>query len=73
MKTDGLATEDAGNRMSRMWIRLGEILESRALELAANGAPAKEIIEAAQTADACFWQSTGEGDFASLKDLRRGL
>lgn len=60
-------TEVAGEEMAAMWNRLGEILKERAFEEASSG-DAPLAMRFARFASVAIWQSTGEGDFESLKD-----
>lgn len=57
------------NRNARMWRKLGKQFDAHACEIAAYGEDPFEAIKYAQAAEACYWQSTGEGDFTSLSDL----
>lgn len=56
------------NRTARMWRKLGKQFEEYAHSLSEDG-ELVETIKYAQAAEACYWQSTGEGDFMSLSDL----
>lgn len=56
------------NRTARMWRKLGKQFEAHAHTFSVDG-ELIETIRYAQAAEACYWQSTGEGDFTSLSDL----
>lgn len=63
--------DQVGRRSSRMWAKLGRVLEERAYERAAadSALDAAVALSFARRAEACFWQSTGDEDAIDLKDV----
>ncbi|MCG7507040.1 hypothetical protein [Mesorhizobium retamae] len=62
---------DAGQalmRNCRMWKRIGTSLEKAAYK-AAEGGLDKRAIALAKTAEACFWQATGDSDAVDPKNI----
>jgi hypothetical protein len=61
-------SDKAGSRTSRMWLKLGSLLEKAAYG-AAEGGDTTSAMRRARAAAVCFWQATGDGDFDQLKDI----
>jgi hypothetical protein len=57
----------AGERVSDMWFKLAERIESFAIQQAVND-PVQAIRDAC-CAEACFWKATGEADTHDVKDV----
>lgn len=53
--------DKAAARCSRMWKKLGMLLEERAYDAAQRGLRVAAM-ECAKAADACYWQATGENE-----------
>lgn len=60
--------DDAVKRASRMWWKLGVLLERHALSSAERGF-AETAAKSARLANAAFWQASGEMEAPSLKEL----
>lgn len=56
-------------RCSRMWWKMGSIMEKSAYEHADGGAQVAHAMKLARAAEACFWQAAGDGDVCSTKDF----
>ena len=63
-----MSSEQSSRRSTRMWSKIGGLIERFAYEMAEKGC-AETACSAAQLAEACFWQATGEGDFTSMEHL----
>jgi hypothetical protein len=62
---------DAGLRINAMWERLARKFEKRATDLAGSDEPFARTtaLNYARTAEACYWQSTGDEDCVAIKDV----
>ncbi len=60
-------SSEAGERVSAMWQKLAEQIESQLADTAASDPPL--AIEWACCAEACFWKSTGDADTHDVKDV----
>lgn len=61
-------SDKAATATTRMWLRMGRLMDARAQERAKSGY-ADVAIQAARYAEACYWQATGEGTAIDLKDV----
>lgn len=61
--------DQAQERRCRMWKRLGGMFERAAYERAGTGNGLDRIaaLDFAKSAEACFWQATGESDCFDLE------
>jgi hypothetical protein len=61
----------AFRRSRYMWAKLGRLFEQTAYARAENGSSLDRLpaLDFAKTAEACFWQSTGDADAIDLKDV----
>lgn len=62
-------SDKAATRVSRMWWRIGRLLEAMAVESAQKRYGVETILGYARAADAAYWQATGEMDASTIKDL----
>jgi len=67
-----MTSEQSSRRSMRMWSKIGGVVERYAYEQAEKGY-CRYACALAQFAEACFWQSTGEGDFTSIDQLLKDL
>lgn len=51
--------DKAARRTSRMWVKLGSLLEAHAYSAAESGR-VETALKSGRCADACFWQATGD-------------
>lgn len=61
-------SDRALKRCSRMWRKLGGLLEAKAYDCAQRGYR-DFAMESARMAEVCFWQATGEMDCVAMKDV----
>ncbi|HVK42701.1 MAG TPA: hypothetical protein VM471_09510 [Phenylobacterium sp.] len=61
-------TDAAFGRCSRMWRKLGGLLEKHAYAAAEKGY-CEMALKSARIAEVCFWQATGEEDCVRMKDV----
>jgi hypothetical protein len=54
-------------RVSRMWWRLGRLFEQAAVD-AVEKQYHDTALKCGRMAEACYWQSTGDQDAASIKE-----
>lgn len=62
--------DKACTRCNRMWRKLGIILERRAYDAAEKGLRVSAM-EYAKSADACFFQATGENECIDFQDASK--
>lgn len=61
-------SDRAYTRNSRMWLKLGGLLERAAYAHVEKNNP-HSAMKCARMAEVCFWQATGEGDPIQMKHL----
>ncbi len=59
---------ECGERVSNMWLALGEQIAGALPDIVIEGNPIKAI-HWATCAEACFWKATGEADTHDVKDV----
>lgn len=68
VEDDGFDSMKCGERMSKMWMGLAELIENAIPDIVIAGDPAKAILWAT-CAEACFWKATGDADTHDVKDV----
>ena len=59
----------ASERISKMWLELGEQIAAIVPNVVINSDDPAEAIRWAVGAEACFWKATGEADTHDVKDI----